>query len=443
MRARKQSRADAENKAEEFVANDVEFGVHGNNQVSTTGFSYDAPGNVMRDGIHNYVWNGEGQITKADTTNYSYDGDGQRVEKSGGMIYWHGAGGEVLDETDLQGNLKDEYVYFGGKRIAERDSSGNIYYYGEDHLGSSRVMVQAGQTSPCYDADFLPYGQEVDYTSNCGSHFKFTGKERDTETGLDNFGTRYNSSSLGRFMSPDTLNTLDLSHPQKLNRYAYASNNPTTLVDVEGRCAAPAVSGGQVGICVESFIRTRFLPGRFNHLVLALGDNRGPNPHGGGFRTQTLLRVDPATQSVSIVSHAPGMSCTLFGCYQGTNKSSLSKVTHDSKGNTYFTLTVDGENGYEANGVPLAPTGTIGLQVSFKVDAKGNVTVLDAETKGYPSMSIYSYDSAGNVERGWQQPESGIINDLNGPLKPSDLLHEEFREGANRACALGNPAACD
>lgn len=418
--------------------------MNGNNQVSTSGFHYDAPGNVMSDGIHNYVWNGEGQITKADTTNYSYDGDGQRVEKSGGIIYWHGPGGEVLDETDLSGNLKDEYVYFGGKRIAERDAaSGNIYYYIADHLGSAREMVQAGQTSACYDADFLPYGQEVDYTSSCGSHYKFTGKERDTETGNDDLGARYYRSSLGRFLSPDSLNTLDLSHPQKLNRYAYASNNPTTLVDVEGRCAAPAVSGGQVGICVESYIRTRFLPGVEGHLAFAFGDNRSPNPHGGSFRTQTLLRVDPATHVVSLVSKSAGMSCAIRGCYQGTNKSSLGKVTHDSKGNTYFTLTVDGENGYEANGKWGAPTGTIGIQVSFKVDAKGNVTVVDAETKGYPSMSIYSYDSAGNVEGGWQQTESGHLNDLNGPLKPADLVHEENREEANRECALGNPAACN
>src|SRR5450755_4537505 len=34
---------------------------------------------------------------------------------------------------------------------------------------------------------------------------KFTGKERDTESGLDNFGKRYNASSLGRFMSPDPV----------------------------------------------------------------------------------------------------------------------------------------------------------------------------------------------------------------------------------------------
>jgi hypothetical protein len=30
---------------------------------------------------------------------------------------------------------------------------------------------------------------------------KFTGKERDFESGLDNFGARFDSSSLGRFMN--------------------------------------------------------------------------------------------------------------------------------------------------------------------------------------------------------------------------------------------------
>ncbi|MHB8889968.1 MAG: RHS repeat-associated core domain-containing protein [Acidobacteriaceae bacterium] len=35
------------------------------------------------------------------------------------------------------------------------------------------------------------------------SHFRFTGKERDAESGLDYFGARYYSSAMGRFMSPD------------------------------------------------------------------------------------------------------------------------------------------------------------------------------------------------------------------------------------------------
>jgi len=32
---------------------------------------------------------------------------------------------------------------------------------------------------------------------------KFTGKERDTESGLDNFEVRYYASNAGRFVTPD------------------------------------------------------------------------------------------------------------------------------------------------------------------------------------------------------------------------------------------------
>ena len=38
-----------------------------------------------------------------------------------------------------------------------------------------------------------------------GTTHKFTGKERDGESGLDNFGARYLTSSIGRFMSPDPM----------------------------------------------------------------------------------------------------------------------------------------------------------------------------------------------------------------------------------------------
>lgn len=55
---------------------------------------------------------------------------------------------------------------------------------------------------------------------DCTPHFvhfayKFTGKERDTESGLDNFGARYYSSTMGRFMSPapSVLDFADLSNP--------------------------------------------------------------------------------------------------------------------------------------------------------------------------------------------------------------------------------------
>jgi RHS repeat-associated protein len=64
---------------------------------------------------------------------------------------------------------------------------------------------------------------------------KFTGKERDSESGLDYFGARYYASSLGRFSSPDPARiTEDMTDPQTLNRYSYAFNRPTVLVDPDG-----------------------------------------------------------------------------------------------------------------------------------------------------------------------------------------------------------------
>ena len=146
-------------------------------------------------------------------------------------------------------------VFFGGKRVAMRSvSSGNIYYYEEDMLGSSRTMVQAGQTSVCYDADFYPFGGERDVTrtdppgSPCRGpggpfwtqNYKFEGKERDTETGNDDFGARYYTSRLGRWLSADWSGVpapvpyANLTNPQTLNLYAMVSDNPETFADLDG-----------------------------------------------------------------------------------------------------------------------------------------------------------------------------------------------------------------
>jgi RHS repeat-associated protein len=67
----------------------------------------------------------------------------------------------------------------------------------------------------------------------CAFAHHFTGKERDSESGLDMFGARYFGSSLGRFMSPDPLGGHN-EDPQTLNRYAYVRNNPLSLTDPTG-----------------------------------------------------------------------------------------------------------------------------------------------------------------------------------------------------------------
>src|SRR5205807_2598684 len=72
------------------------------------------------------------------------------------------------------------------------------------------------------------------------NHYKFTGKERDTETGLDYFGARYYGNWLGRWVSADWSATpvpvpyADLGDPQSLNLYTYVRNLPTTHVDADG-----------------------------------------------------------------------------------------------------------------------------------------------------------------------------------------------------------------
>jgi RHS repeat-associated protein len=220
-------------------------GIDTNNRLTNTGFSYDAAGNVLADGSFSYTWDAESELKTAGGVTYTYDGDGRRVQKSNGKLYWYGAGGEILDETDAAGNLTNEYVYFGGKRIARRDSSNNIYYYFADHLGSSRVIAQANGTV-CYDADYDPFGKEVVATNTCPQSYKFSGKERDTETNLDDFGARYYSSQFERWISPDwsaspsAVPYAELVNPQSLNLYSYVRNNPVTSPDLDGHVIAQA-----------------------------------------------------------------------------------------------------------------------------------------------------------------------------------------------------------
>ena len=72
------------------------------------------------------------------------------------------------------------------------------------------------------------------------NHYKFDGKERDTESGLDNFGARFDSSTLGRFMTPDwaakpiTVPYAKFGDPQSLNLYSFVENSPVDRIDPDG-----------------------------------------------------------------------------------------------------------------------------------------------------------------------------------------------------------------
>jgi len=215
-------------------------------QNQFVGFCYDRAGNMLGTGgcpalpyNPTYVYDAENRLRSINSTltpYYTYDGDGKRVVKTYPTInrlYWTGTGSDTLTETDLSGTPTADYIYFNGKRVARIDLPGGaVRYYFSDHLGTASVVTDnLGAIKD--ESDYYPYGGERVITDTDSNRYKFTGKERDTESGLDNFGARYNASTMGRFMSPDPLGGHQ-EDPQTLNKYAYVRNNPLSLTDPTG-----------------------------------------------------------------------------------------------------------------------------------------------------------------------------------------------------------------
>jgi len=83
---------------------------------------------------------------------------------------------------------------------------------------------------------------------------KFTGKERDSETGLDYFGARCYGSNMGRFQTPDPLlNSGRPDDPQTWNRYSYTLNNPLKFTDPTGMYVWNNTCGGGDQKCNQQF----------------------------------------------------------------------------------------------------------------------------------------------------------------------------------------------
>jgi RHS repeat-associated protein len=230
------------------------------NQLSTTSppFGYDSAGNMTADATgKTYTFDAEDRINSASGMTggpycYTYDGNGMRVEKANGntcssptqvdTLYWRAITGDVLAETDTQGNTKSEYIYFAGEKIAWWDgtqSQSALYFVYTDALGTTKTITTASGTV-CYDSEFTPYGQEINHTNNCSGtnsyNYKFTGYETDVETGLNYAFARYYNPRLGRFMSPDPVGyaVADTGDPQTWNAYAYVRNNPLRFIDPTG-----------------------------------------------------------------------------------------------------------------------------------------------------------------------------------------------------------------
>jgi RHS repeat-associated protein len=211
-------------------------GIGTNNRIAVSGYTYDSAGNIIADPPTgtSYTYDPENHLISTAGVNYTYDGDGRRVTKSSGMIYWYGTNSAALIESDFSLNLIYFYVFFNGQRVARNPSNNEVNFFLTDYLGNTRAMFTiAGSIW----SDFYPFGGERVVSSGKPTNYKFTGKERDPESGNDNFGARYFTSNFGRFMSPDPENLdglINQDDPQAWNGYAYARNNPLNITDPDG-----------------------------------------------------------------------------------------------------------------------------------------------------------------------------------------------------------------
>jgi RHS repeat-associated protein len=227
-----------------------------NNRIDS--YSYDAAGNLLNDGTHNYTYDAENRIIQVDggnTASYVYDAEGKRIQKttSGTTVdYLYDLDGHEMTEVSSSGVWNRGEVYANGLHLATY-RNGTTYFNFADWLGTERSRATVtGQV--CETIASLPFGDNQTISGSCADTgpMHFTGKERDSESSLDYFGARHYASSMGRFMTVDQaadetipvpLPFADSRNPQSLNLYSYALNNPTSNVDPDGH---------DVHVCVDN-----------------------------------------------------------------------------------------------------------------------------------------------------------------------------------------------
>jgi RHS repeat-associated protein len=225
-------------------------------------YPYDAHGNVtsmphlttmdsdFKDRLRHTAVSASGSISQESW--YVYDADGQRIRK---VV----AKGNVTEERLYFGNIEIFRRSLGGtpkieretlhinddtRRIAmvdtptvkpagSKETQLTRYQYG-NHLGSACLELDDAAQIISYE-EYYPFGstsyQGTDQSREVPvKRYRFTGKERDEDSGFYYFGARYYAPWIGRWTSCDPNGLGDGA-----NLYAYTRNNPVRLVDPNGR----------------------------------------------------------------------------------------------------------------------------------------------------------------------------------------------------------------
>ena len=162
--------------------------------------------------------------------------------------------GHEITEVSSAGGWNRGEVYAGGRHLGTYSggTGGTTYFTFSDWLGTERA--RSTSTGVAYETcTSLPFGGERDVLFSSGNTYKFTAKERDSESGLDDFGARYFSSQYGRFMSPDPDSAgADDKNPQTWNGYSYVINNPVRYIDPQGLDHCDDADGSDPDSCTSN-----------------------------------------------------------------------------------------------------------------------------------------------------------------------------------------------
>ncbi len=224
------------------------------------GFSYNAAGDLLSDGLDTYTYDDEGMLTSTGGTQYIYDALQQRVEKSGGsnpeeVIYFNGQPMALLNPSS--GTWTD-LIWAGKSLIAEVPGSQSAApdYRLLNHEGSLAATTD-GSGNLTGTNLMTPYGQLM--ASSTTDPYVYAGLYQDTEYSGDAAWYRDLSTRQARWLTPDPYNgSYDLMNPQSFNRYMYTNGNPLGYVDPSG-LALGLVNGVGGSVCTGGGDFSQFL----------------------------------------------------------------------------------------------------------------------------------------------------------------------------------------
>jgi RHS repeat-associated protein len=225
---------------------------------STFDYTYDVNGNLLHEtSARHFEWDYADRMRVFHTqvgptepsvyAHYLYDASGQRVKKlvrkQGGQIdvtvyvdsvfeYQRTVQGRTIQENNTL-HVMDNQSRIALVRVGApfpADVTPAVKFHLGDHLGSSTLVLD--NTGALVNREeYTPYG-ETSFGSFAKKRYRFTGKERDEESGLSYHGARYYAPWLGRWTAADPAGTVDGP-----NLYAYVRGNPVRMHDPSGKAS--------------------------------------------------------------------------------------------------------------------------------------------------------------------------------------------------------------